>query len=37
MMEKPDFPLKAGRYMVTGDREVTTVLTVHQNVSQPLQ
>ena len=28
MMEKPDFPLATGRYLVTGDREVTTVLTV---------
>ncbi len=28
IMEKPDFPLPAGRYVVTGDREVTTVLTV---------
>ena len=29
MMEKPDFPLPAGKYMVTGDREVTAVLTIH--------
>ena len=29
LMEKPDFPLQAGQYMVTGGREVTTVLTVH--------
>ncbi len=29
IMEKPDFPLPPGKYMVTGDREVTTVLTVH--------
>ncbi len=29
IMEKPDFPLPPGEYMVTGDREVTTVLTVH--------
>ena len=29
IMEKPDFPLPAGKYLVTGDREVTTVLTVH--------
>jgi hypothetical protein len=29
IMEKPDFPLPPGRYVVTGDREVTTVLTVH--------
>ena len=31
MMEKPDFPLPAGKYMVTGDREVTAVLTIHPN------
>ncbi len=29
IMEKPDFPLPAGKYMVTGDREVTTMLTIH--------
>ena len=29
IMEKPDFPLPPGKYMVTGDREVTTVLTIH--------
>src|ERR1700758_2136106 len=29
IMEKPTFPLPAGKYLVTGDREVTTVLTVH--------
>lgn len=29
IMEKPTFPLSAGRYLVTGDREVTSVLTVH--------
>ena len=29
IMEKPDFPLPPGRYVVTGDREVTTVLSVH--------
>lgn len=28
MMEAPQFPLPAGRYMVTGAREVTAVLTV---------
>ena len=30
IMEKPTFPLRPGRYQVTGDREVTTVLTVHR-------
>src|SRR4051812_40455191 len=29
IMEKPTFPLPAGKYLVTGDREVTTVLTVY--------
>lgn len=29
IMEKPTFPLRAGRYVVTGDRETTAVLTVH--------
>jgi hypothetical protein len=29
LMEKPVFPLAPGRYLVTGDRDVTTVLTVH--------
>ena len=28
IMEKPEFPLPPGRYMVTGGRAVTTVLTV---------
>ena len=29
IMESPDFPLSPGKYVVTGDREVTTVLTIH--------
>lgn len=29
IMEKPDFPIPVGKYLVTGDREVSTVLTVH--------
>jgi hypothetical protein len=29
IMEPPDFPLPAGKYLVTGDRAVTTVLTIH--------
>ena len=29
IMESPDFPLPPGSYLVTGDREVTTVLTVY--------
>ncbi len=28
IMEKPNFPLPAGKYLVTGDREVTAVLTI---------
>jgi len=29
IMEQPEFPLAPGQYVVTGDREATTVLTVH--------
>ncbi|MGI9319346.1 MAG: hypothetical protein ACR2QW_18610 [bacterium] len=29
IMEKPDFPVPPGKYVVTGDREVVTVLTIH--------
>jgi hypothetical protein len=29
IMESPDFSLSSGDYMVTGDREVTAVLTIH--------
>ncbi|MGY8814058.1 MAG: hypothetical protein ACKVHQ_04990 [Gammaproteobacteria bacterium] len=29
IMEKPDFPLAMGKYMVTGDREMSAVLTIH--------
>jgi hypothetical protein len=29
IMEKPSFPLPPGKYLVTGDRQVTTVLTIH--------
>ena len=29
LMEKPEFPVPPGRYLVTGDRETVTVLTVH--------
>jgi hypothetical protein len=29
IMEPPQFPLAPGQYLVTGDREVTTVLTVY--------
>ena len=29
IMEKPDFPLPAGKYMVTGDRKVVSTLTIY--------
>lgn len=29
IMEQPSFPIPAGKYVVTGDRDVTAVLTVH--------
>jgi hypothetical protein len=29
IMEPPVFPIPAGRYLVTGDREVTTLLTIY--------
>lgn len=29
IMEPPEFPLPTGQYLVTGNREVTTVLTIH--------
>lgn len=29
IMEKPTFPVPPGKYIVTGDREVTTMLTIH--------
>ena len=29
IMEQPKFPIPPGKYLVTGDREVTTVLTIH--------
>ena len=37
IMEKPDFPLKPGRYMVSGDREVTTPLTISADGSWSLE
>jgi len=30
IMQKPDFPMAPGVYLVTGEREVTTSLTVHE-------
>ena len=29
IMEKPDFPVPPGKYLVTGDREVVTMLTIY--------
>jgi hypothetical protein len=29
IMERPDFPLPPGQYLVTGDRDVTSVLTIY--------
>jgi hypothetical protein len=29
IMEPPSFPIPAGKYVVTGDRDVTAVLTIH--------
>ena len=37
LMETPDFPLPPGRYLVTGDREVTTPLTVKPDGSWKLE
>lgn len=37
IMEEPEFPLPAGFYRVTGDREVTAVLTVHARASDGTQ
>ena len=37
IMEQPEFPVGPGKYMVTGDREVTTVLTVHPLTSDSTQ
>ncbi len=37
IMEQPEFPLPAGLYRVTGDREVRAVLTVHSMASDGTQ
>lgn len=37
IMESPDFPLPPGQYLVTGDREVTAVLTIHANEAGGIQ
>ena len=28
-MEQPEFPIASGKYLVTGDREAVTTLTIH--------
>ncbi|MEM7240779.1 MAG: hypothetical protein AAF429_01205 [Pseudomonadota bacterium] len=30
IMQPPNFPIPAGKYLVTGDREVTTILTIEK-------
>ena len=37
IMEKPDFPLPPGKYRVTGDREVTSVLTIYSKADDGTQ
>ena len=37
IMEQPEFPLAPGRYLVTGARVVTTMLTVHPQASDGSQ
>jgi hypothetical protein len=37
IMEQPEFPLPAGLYRVTGDREIAAVLTVHPMASDGTQ
>lgn len=37
IMEKPEFPMPPGKYLVTGDREVTTTLTVSEKDAKGVQ
>eukprot|EP00435_Cladocopium_sp_Y103_P048241 s756_g14.t1 len=37
IMEKPEFPMPPGKYLVTGDREVTTTLTVSEKDANGVQ
>ena len=37
IMEQPEFPIPPGRYVVTGDREVITILTVHPKGNDGVQ
>jgi hypothetical protein len=37
IMEQPEFPIPAGKYVVTGGREMTAVLTVHAKGNDGVQ
>jgi hypothetical protein len=37
IMEQPEFPIPPGRYVVTGGREVTAILTVHPKGNDGVQ
>ena len=37
IMEQPDFPIPPGKYIVTGGREVTSILTVHAKDDNGIQ
>jgi len=37
IMEQPNFPVPAGKYVVTGGREVTTILTIHPKAADGTQ
>ena len=37
LMEKPSFPVAPGKYMVTGDRKVVSVLTIHAEDDKGIQ
>ena len=36
-MEKPEFPMPPGKYLVTGDRQVTTTLTISEKDAKGVQ
>ena len=37
IMEQPQFPIAPGKYLVTGERELTTMLTVHEKDAEGKQ
>lgn len=37
LMEKPSFPIAPGKYVVTGDREVMSILTIHPEDDKGIQ